>query len=438
MGVNSCGTTLIDQGFFKNIGAITWDTTVKTSGFTAVSGNGYFCNTTSAAFTVTLPSSPSAGDVVAIADYANTFDTNNVTIGRNGSNIQGDAVDFKAQIEGLSITLIYVDGTQGWLSIDAAQASNISDPEFITATGGTITTSGDYKIHAFTGPGTFTVCSVGNACGSNSIEYAVVGGGGSGGSRRGGGAGAGGFRSIFPSPAVGGLPVSATGYPITVGAGAAPTPGQPTAVRGISGSPSSGFGITSAGGGGGGTATPNTTTRTGIAGGSGGGGAGGPGNGGPGPGAAGNTPPVSPSQGNSGGNGAGPAPSLQEGGGGGGGASASGADAVYPGPGTLAGDGGNGIQIPEVPASYGSPARYFAGGGGGGVDTRGGGSVVGAGGLGGGSRGAGRGTSPLSVSPNAIANTGGGSGGAGGPSCTPTRASGAGGSGIVLIRYKFQ
>ena len=126
MGVNSCGTTLIDQGVFKNIGAITWDTTVKTSGFTAVSGNGYFCNTTSAAFTVTLPSSPSAGDVVAIADYANTFDTNNVTIGRNGSNIQGSAEDFKASIEGLSITLIYVDGTQGWLSIDGAQASDIT------------------------------------------------------------------------------------------------------------------------------------------------------------------------------------------------------------------------------------------------------------------------------------------------------------------------
>jgi hypothetical protein len=145
MGVNSCGTTLIDQGVFKNIGAITWDTTVKTSGFTAVSGNGYFCNTTSAAFTVTLPASPSAGDVVAIADYANTFDTNNVTIGRNGSNIQGSADDFAAEIEGLSITLIYVDGTQGWLSIDAAQASDIVGPQFVTATGGTITTSGISK-----------------------------------------------------------------------------------------------------------------------------------------------------------------------------------------------------------------------------------------------------------------------------------------------------
>jgi hypothetical protein len=322
--------------------------------------------------------------------------------------------------------------------ISVGQFRGATNAGFVAATGGTISIDGDFKIHAFTGPGTFTVTDAGNPAGSNSIEYAVVGGGGSGGSRRGGGAGAGGFRSIFPSPATGGLPVSATGYPISIGGGAAPAPGQPSAVRGISGSPSSGFGITSAGGGGGGTATPNTTNRTGIAGGSGGGGSGGPGNGGPGPGAAGNTPPVSPPQGNSGGNGAGPAPSLTEGGGGGGGASASGANATYPNPGTYAGNGGNGIQIPQVPASYGSPARYFAGGGGGGVDTRGSTSRVGAGGLGGGSRGAGEGTTPLSVSPPGVANTGGGSGGAGGPSDTPTRASGAGGSGIVLIRYKFQ
>ncbi|MEK9994629.1 MAG: hypothetical protein VW646_07690, partial [Hydrogenophilales bacterium] len=61
-------------------GVVDWDTTPKTSGFTAVSNKGYFCNTTSAAFTVTFPASPTAGDVVALKDYANTFDTNNLTI----------------------------------------------------------------------------------------------------------------------------------------------------------------------------------------------------------------------------------------------------------------------------------------------------------------------------------------------------------------------
>jgi hypothetical protein len=91
MGVNSNGTVMMDQGFFENLGSVTWDTTAKTAGFTAVSGNGYFVNTTSGAITVTLPSSPSAGDVVGIKDYANTADTNAITIGRNGSNIDGVA-----------------------------------------------------------------------------------------------------------------------------------------------------------------------------------------------------------------------------------------------------------------------------------------------------------------------------------------------------------
>ena len=154
MGINSNGTTLIDGGKFDNIGAITWDTTAKTTGFTGVSGNGYFVNTTSGAITVTLPSSPSAGDVIAISDYANTADTNNITIGRNGSNIQGTANDFIINTEGAAILLIYVDGTKGWLLIDAAQANDITAPQFVAATGGTITTVGDFKFHRFTGPGT--------------------------------------------------------------------------------------------------------------------------------------------------------------------------------------------------------------------------------------------------------------------------------------------
>ena len=114
MGVVSCGTTMLDQGVFNNIGAVTWDTTAKTGNFTAVSGNGYFVNTTSASITVTLPSSPSAGDIVGIKDYANTADTNSITIGRNGSKIQGQTDDFDIVKEGGSVLLVYVDGTQGW------------------------------------------------------------------------------------------------------------------------------------------------------------------------------------------------------------------------------------------------------------------------------------------------------------------------------------
>jgi hypothetical protein len=422
MGINSCGTTLIDQGVFKNIGAITWDTTVKTSGFTAVSGNGYFCNTTSAAFTVTLPASPSAGDVVAIADYANTFDTNNVTIGRNGSNIQGQAGDFIAEIEGLSITLIYVDGTQGWLSVDAAQASDIVGPQFVTATGGTITTSGDFKIHTFTSPGTFCVSNAGNACGSTSVDYMVVAGGGGGGGGEGiadptaitgGGAGAGGFREssgaasgcYTASPlgsGVSALPVSATGYPITVGAGG--SAGTSGTKLGGTGANSVFSTIISTGGGGGGD-------NPGGNGGSGGGVRGACSTGTAG---TGNTPPVSPPQGNPGGTN--PVSSSPYGGSGGGGATAAGGVNT---PGGTAGAGGAGATT-SISAS---PTAY-AGGGGGGDGFPG--TTSGAGGTGGG----GGGTPPY----NGTTNTGGGGGGA--PVSPGT--GGAGGSGIVIIRYKFQ
>jgi hypothetical protein len=95
-------------------GGTSWQA-VKTSGFTAVAGEGYFCNTTSSAFTVTLPASPTIGQEVAIIDYAGTFDTNNLTIARNGKNIQGLAEDLTVSIERAAFSLVYTDTTQGWL-----------------------------------------------------------------------------------------------------------------------------------------------------------------------------------------------------------------------------------------------------------------------------------------------------------------------------------
>ena len=100
--------------FAEVSGGTSWQA-VKTSGFTAVAGEGYFCNTTSAAFTVTLPASPTIGDEVAIVDYAGTFDTNNLTVGRNSENIQGSAADLTVATERAGFTLVYTDGTQGWL-----------------------------------------------------------------------------------------------------------------------------------------------------------------------------------------------------------------------------------------------------------------------------------------------------------------------------------
>ena len=106
------------QSGFGRTGTVDWQTSIKTSGFTAVSGEGYFCNTTSSAFTVTLPASPSVGDIVAVKDYASTFDTNNLTIGRNSSNIEGAASDRTLSVESLSITFVYADATKGWLAVN--------------------------------------------------------------------------------------------------------------------------------------------------------------------------------------------------------------------------------------------------------------------------------------------------------------------------------
>jgi hypothetical protein len=95
-------------------GGAAWQA-VKTSGFTAVAKEGYFCNTTSSAFTATLPVSATIGDFISFIDYAGTFDTNNLTIARNGHNIQGVAEDLTVSVERAGLTLVYVDSTQGWL-----------------------------------------------------------------------------------------------------------------------------------------------------------------------------------------------------------------------------------------------------------------------------------------------------------------------------------
>ena len=96
-------------------GGADWQAVITADPANAVAGEGYFCNTTSAAFTVTLPTSASRGDFVSIIDYAGTFDTNNLTIGRNGHNIQGSAADLTVATERAAFTLVYVDATQGWL-----------------------------------------------------------------------------------------------------------------------------------------------------------------------------------------------------------------------------------------------------------------------------------------------------------------------------------
>ncbi len=393
------GSGALQTGFGRT-GTVDWDTTPKTTSFTAVSGNGYFVDTTSGAITVTLPAG-SANAIVAISDYASNFQTNNVTITPDGTdNINGVAGDATLSTEGLAVTLVFVDSTRGWKSVTGSDndTTGVLPVNYIVATGGTITTSGDFKIHTFTSSGTFTVTDAGGPTGSNTVDYLVVAGGGGSGAEVGGGGGAGGYRESFPNPATGGTPVSVQGYPITVGGGGAGWSG-PTGGPGTQGGSSVFSTITSAGGGEGG----GKVSRGGGAGGSGGGagyfGAGG----------SGNTPSVSPPQGNNGG----AAPNVS--GGAGGGASSAGAN----GPGA---NGGNGT------ASSITGSSVTRAGGGGGSGSPADSTTAGAGGPGGGGAGSESGAGTAGT-----ANTGGGGGGGLAPP-----AGAAGGSGIVVIRYKFQ
>jgi hypothetical protein len=421
------GATITNNGTqtgFGRTGTVNWDTTAKTASFTAVSGNGYFVNTTSSAITLTLPATPSAGDIVAFKDYAFTFATNNLTVDGNGSPIGGvDGTLLPTySTNGTSKTFIYVDGTKGWLvtneSTDTSQESNIS---FVTATGGTVTCCGDYKIHTFTGPGTFCVSCAGNPLGSDTVDYLVIAGGGSGANAfyAGGGGGAGGYRESSGSASgcytrsplgacVSALPVTAQGYPITVGAGG-PGSGSPPNGPGSNGSNSIFSSITSAGGGGGGA-----DCSQGSSGGSGGGSST---SSNPHSGGAGNTPPVSPPQGQSGGGG-GPGGGNTKGSGGGGATSAgTGSQAPNSSP---AGPGGNGAT-----SSINATPTTRAGGGGGSTDN----GSQGTGGPGGGGNG---GVTAPTIQDGTV-NTGSGGGSGGG-----NNGNGGGGSGIVIIRYKYQ
>jgi hypothetical protein len=98
-------------------GGTSWQA-VKTTGFTGAAGEGYFCDTTSAGFTATLPAG-TLGDEISFIDYAGTFDTNNLTIAPNGAEkIQGSAASLTVSVERAGLTLVYTDGTQGWLLKD--------------------------------------------------------------------------------------------------------------------------------------------------------------------------------------------------------------------------------------------------------------------------------------------------------------------------------
>ena len=381
------GSGILSFSTISADGTADWDTSVKTTGFTATANKGYFCNTTSASFTVTLPATPSAGDEIIIVDYAGTFATNNITLGRNGNKINGDDENKLLTTNREGTRLVYIDSTQGWLAYSGV---NEGTSPSLTPT-------------------------------SYSVDFLVIAGGGGGGGDDnngfgGGGGGAGGYRNSYLTETSGGGGSSessltftiGTVYTITVGAGGA----AGTSANGISGSNSviSGTGIstiTSTGGGGGGT---GGAVNTGSNGGSGGGGGcknGTGGNGGTG----------TANQGFSGGKAKNYANDNDIQAGGGGGASAVGGSPAS----TTGGSGGNGLA-----SSITGSSVTRAGGGGGSTCIQ----TIGPGGTGGGGNGAKN--TPGINGTSGTANTGSGGGGANAAGGGGT--GGAGGKGVVILR----
>lgn len=265
----------------------------------------------------------------------------------------------------------------------------------MVASGGVITTYGDYKVHTFTSGGTFQVTSLGTTNGA--VEYLLVGGGGAGGTggkSNAGGAGGGGAGGFI----TGAANVGVTSYPVSVGSGGVNSNGSPSTL----------FGLTAQGGGKGG----NYPDSSGSGGGSGGAPAGSY------MGAQGAIGYGTSGQGNNSGSGyKGDLPA----GGGGGGAGAVGGNA-YGSPvsyGT-AGNGGTG----QISALRTGSNQYYAGGGGGSKWDAGGSN--GLGGAGGGGNGV-----NTYYGDSGVANTGGGGGGG------SNAGGGNGGSGIVVIRYRI-
>lgn len=361
------------------VGGISWQSTAKTSAFTAVAGEGYFVDVSSSAITVTLPSSPSAGDTVSLVDYASNAGTNNITI-TSTDKILGSDNDFLISYNNGGVELVYSDSTKGWLAVSASNE-----------------TAEALKDTAFT------------------VDYLVVAGGAGGGTGtygNGGGGGAGGLRTSYGSTSGGGASaetslslLSGTNYTITVGAG-----GSSNSAGNASSLTGSGFtDITTVGGGAAGYRSGFSRVEA-SSGGSGGGGFA---------------------------DGSSPSATIRAGGSGTSNEGFDGADSVNSGTQIFAGGGGgagaaattqNGGAALAVSIT-GSSVSYAGGGATAGKNNNtesftGAGTATGGGGT----------SSSNSAGSSATANTG--SGGGGGHSSSSTaRAGGSGGSGVIILRY---
>jgi len=330
--------------------AVIWQSSIKTSSFTASSNEGYWVDTSSNTVTITFPSSPSVGDTIELVDYARNWGSNKIIIDSNGLNYQGsaDTATVEYDTSGQALRVVYSGATKGWIPT----SDEVSEDNPVTP---------------------------------YSVDFLVIAGGGGAGNDGGGGGGAGGYRASYNSETSGGggssesalTVLAGTQYTVTVGAGG-------VANNSTNGSDSVFSTITSIGGGKGAKSSVGAGN-----GGSGGGGHRDQNTGGTG----------TANQGFNGGNGVFIASAYGDGGGGG--ASSAGSN----GTGSAGGAGGNG-QTSTITGS--SVTR--AGGGGGGTYS---GSSVGAGGSGGGGSNGSAGTANTGSGGGGSASNGSSSGAGG-------------------------
>ena len=118
-------------------GGISWQA-VQNTNFIAVKNNGYLVNTTTGNVTVSLPSSPTLGDIVTIMDYASTASANAFILYPNGNKIQGNTANVNVQSSGAALGLVYTDTTRGWLPYSGFPTSPIGNyaMDYLIAAGG--------------------------------------------------------------------------------------------------------------------------------------------------------------------------------------------------------------------------------------------------------------------------------------------------------------
>ena len=356
IALQSNGTTIATfttSGVSGLANQIAWNTTIQTTGFTATSGSGYYIDTTSAAFTVTLPASPNTGDVISLVDVTGKFATNNLTINPNSLKINGTTSSATLSTNREGVTLTYTGSTNGWVAASSTVVSGASLPQTYTVSYLLVAGGGGGSGNGGAGGGAGGLLSGTTTLTSGTAYTAVVGGGGSAGPAPSPYQGGTGSNSTFPgvtnavgggyggaAPFAGGSGGSGGGGGQNSTAAGSGTPGQgnnggsstPTAAAGGGGSGSVGSTGSAPAGGAGGSGSANSITGT-PANYAGGGGGSGPSSGG-----------SATSGGGAGGGGSssGTAGTANTGAGGGGGWNTGGA---------AGGAGGSGVVIISVPTS---------------------------------------------------------------------------------------